>query len=504
MHVFHISSNVHNVDVINISLSDHCAIGLRWKLGTSSGFSRHVTMEYKRPKNIVKHTVVPSVMHDLSTVNYFDSVNEKLSCFNNALISFQDSTFRKVVRRISRPSQPKWFNVRVKSEIEKRNYYKKHGLIELFKLQRNKVVNLIRFEKSSYYKNLLINAKGDCRKLWSNFKQALGKNISTPTPVLKINNSVLTDALETASAFNTYFTNISAHVTEKLPKNYDYIPSDDFIDFLSNKLEGVAKFALPYISEEKVLQYLNKLDERKATGEDNISVSLLHLAGINIVFPLCSIINCSIATSSYPSLWKVAKVFSLHKGGSTQDINNYMPISILSAASKIIEKHSYQSFYSYLLENQLLTDSQFGFRTGMSCCSCLTSIVDYWLSHINSDKIVGLITIDFRKAFDVLPHDILLQKLDLYGCDQKTVSWFKSYLTDRCQFVNVDKVSSDFGYLKLGVPQGSILGPLIFNLFINDLHLHIKFCNIFSYADDTNLTVTGDSQKILKPNLLLI
>ena len=171
--------HVHNVDVINISLSDHCAIGLRWKLGTSSGFSRHVTMEYKRPKNIVKHTVVPSVMHDLSTVNHYDSVNEKLSCFNNALISFQDSTFRKVVRRISRPSQPKWFNVRVKSEIEKRNYYKKHGLIELFKLQRNKVVNLIRFEKSSYYKNLLINAKGDCRKLWSNFKQALGKNIST-------------------------------------------------------------------------------------------------------------------------------------------------------------------------------------------------------------------------------------------------------------------------------------------------------------------------------------
>ena len=135
-------------------------------------------------------------------------MNEKLSCFNNALISFQDSTFRKVVRRISRPSQPKWFNVRVKSEIEKRNYYKKHGLIELFKLQRNKVVNLIRFEKSSYYKNLLINDKGDCRKLWSNFKQALGKNISTPTPVLKINNSVLTDALETANAFNTYFTNI--------------------------------------------------------------------------------------------------------------------------------------------------------------------------------------------------------------------------------------------------------------------------------------------------------
>ena len=98
-----------------------------------------------------------------------------------------------------------------------------------------------------------------------------------------------------------------------------------------------------------------------------------------------------------------------------------------------------------------------------------------------------------------MPHDILLQKL--YGCDQKTVSWFKSYLTDRCQFVNVDKASSDFGYLKLGVPQGSILGPLTFNLFINDLHLHIKFCNIFSYANDTNLTITGDSLKNIETKL---
>ena len=98
-----------------------------------------------------------------------------------------------------------------------------------------------------------------------------------------------------------------------------------------------------------------------------------------------------------------------------------------------------------------------------------------------------------------MPHDILLQKL--YGCDQKTVSWFKSYLTDRCQFVNVDKASSDFGYLKLGVPQGSILGPLTFNLFINDLHLHIKFCNIFSYANDTNLTTTGDSLKNIETKL---
>ena len=104
----------------------------------------------------------------------------------------------------------------------------------------------------------------------------------------------------------------------------------------------------------------------------------------------------------------------------------------------------------------MLTDSKFRFRTGMSC---LTSMVDYWLSHVNSDKIVGLITIDFRKAFDVLPHDILLQKLDLYGCDQKTVSWFKSYLTDRCQFVNVDKASSDFAYLKLGVPEGFHFRP---------------------------------------------
>jgi hypothetical protein len=135
-------------------------------------------------------------------------------------------------------------------------------------------------------------------------------------------------------------------------------------------------------------------------------------------------------------------------------------------------------------------------------------MVDKCISAINNDNLVGLAAIDFRKAFDVLPHDILTQKLSLYGCDHQTVTWFSSYLTNRVQQVSINNTLSEAGYLSQGVPQGSILGPLLFSLFINDLPLHIENCDIFSYADDTNLTVSAitieDIQNKLSRDLTVV
>ena len=195
--------------------------------------------------------------------------------------------------------------------------------------------------------------------------------------------------------------------------------------FLLTRLPGKPKFSLPHISVDTVLSYLDNLNVRKSAGLDNIRVSLLKMASPNLILPLCNIIN----------------------------------------------KHVHDSFYLYLSTNDLICHSQFGFRKNYSCFTCLASLVNEWYNIINKDMIVGCIALDCRKAFDVLSHKILLIKLALYGCDELTLSWFHSYLSDRTRYVYLNDVQSHVGYTRQGEPQGSILGRLLFILFINDLSL---------------------------------
>ena len=128
-----------------------------------------------------------------------------------------------------------------------------------------------------------------------------------------------------------------------------------------------------------------------------------------MVLSLCNIINSSIDDGTFPTVWKYAKVFALHKGGSPSDINNYRPISVLLVCSKIIECHVHNSFSLYLSDNFLLCDSQSGFRKHNSCFTCLSKMIYDWLHQLNTDKFIGFITLDFRKAFDILTHDIILK-----------------------------------------------------------------------------------------------
>ena len=179
------------------------------------------------------------------------------------------------------------------------------------------------------------------------------------------------------------------------------------------------------------------MNVHKATGLDNISAHLLRNLCPSIVTTLCDIVNWSIESGVFPSSWKKAKVVPLHKGGPANERDNYRPISILSTASKILEQHVHNHLYNYLVTNGLLCDSQSGFRKNHSCNTCLTNICEICYKNINNGHIVGLVALDFRKAFDILNFDILCKKLKLYGCNDKTVTWFKSYLTNRNQCVNI-------------------------------------------------------------------
>ena len=236
---------------------------------------------------------------------------------------------------------------------------------------------------------------------------------------------------------------------------------------------------------------------------DSIGPRLLKIAP-NVLTPgITYMINKSLASGVFPGIWKHAKVNPIFKAGSKDDVNNYRPISILPTLSKIIEKWIQIKLMSYLNKHTLLHENQSGFRKNHSTESALILMTDTWLKAINEGKLVGCAMIDFRKAFDLVDHQLLLKKLRIYQFSDMSLSWFKSYLSNRTQQVVINDCSSVNGDVLCGVPQGSILGPLLFLLFINDLPLSLNdsAISVDLYADDTTLYSSASDKTSLETNL---
>ena len=233
---------------------------------------------------------------------------------------------------------------------------------------------------------------------------------------------------------------------------------------------------------------------------DGLSARLLKAAAPAISPSLTNIINQSLSTGVFPEKWKTARVAPLHKAGDKSDKGNYRPISILCVVSKIIERHVHESLYKYFTENGLLYIAQSGFRAFHSCETALIKLVDKWTENIENGLLNGIVFLDLRKAFDLVDTNILLQKLELYGCDENSMLWFKSYLQGRQQCVQYKGQFSAKQSVTHGVPQGSILGPLLFIVYMNDLPLFLNN-PIDMFADDSTLHCSGKTIPELETKL---
>ncbi|KAL5270295.1 hypothetical protein ACHWQZ_G001139 [Mnemiopsis leidyi] len=235
--------------------------------------------------------------------------------------------------------------------------------------------------------------------------------------------------------------------------------------------------------------------KNKSTLDCKIEPLKIAITSQKFTETFAKVINSSFSSGIFPSALKSAKVIPIHKGGSKLEVSNYRPISLLGSFSKIYEKLMHGRVLDFLDKNNSLFENQYGFRPGRSCEHALLNAQYSILQSLNKNQISLLLLLDYSKAFDVLDHSTLLYKLDHYGIRGIAKEWFESYLTNRNQFVSINGNCSESKQIEYGVPQGSILGPLLFVIYINDLPGICNLAKFILYADDANIIVTGSSME---------
>ena len=504
------SDNILESGTLPLSLSDHLPVYTAWRSRpVISKSSSHDTISFRSSKNLN----VENLLSDLdcipwNTLDMFTDVNEALEhwyCLFNGVLN---THLPIKTRRVKRQFQPEWFSNSISDAIKQRNCL--HALAvrhntdihwREYRSARNRVVHLIRQSKRDFFQESIKSNLDNPRHLWRIIRNIAPANYSKLPSHLTVNGITYNKSIDIANLFNSHFANIASAVQLHPP---DSPPDWNFLhEFILSKLPNNKSFVIPPVTSSFVFDSLSHLSTRKAVGLDGLSGYCLKMSAPSIATSLTAIFNLSISSNTFPDIWKMAKVSPLFKDGSLFDCSNYRPISILPILSKILERHVHTSLYDFLSSHDLLSDSQFGFRKSRSCELALTDLIDRILTNMDNRLLNGLLLVDLKKAFDLVDHSVLLFKLNSYGCSPSSVEWFTSYLSNRSQRTTFKGVLSESCPMSLGVPQGSILGPLFFLLFINDLPLYVSLdVDLTMFADDTSALVTGPSFSCLNNRLI--
>ena len=431
----------------------------------------------------------------------YDSINKLLD---------KHMPLRKITKKEHKMTFKPWITNDILQKINVKNkLYNKYTkcknpdlkteIFTSYKFHRNQLVQVIKSSKKSFYQNYFTENNKNLRKIWLGIKEIV--NIKSKTQVLPtcltVNNSNITDPVQISNQFNDYFSNIADNILNERK----FHGTKYFSEFLSDPSPNCITDEFIPTDEREIIDLISQLKTNKGKGPNSIPTTILHLIKLEIAKPLASIINLSFSTGIHPDKLKIAQVMPVFKKGSRLETCNYRPISLLSNINKIFEKVMYSRVYNYINKSDCFYPLQFGFRGKHSTNHALISIVDEINEALDKKKVVAGIFVDFQKAFDTVNHEILLKKLSHYGIKGNINNWFRSYLLDRKQFVSILGFNSAYSTIHHGVPQGSVLGPLLFLIYINDLNKAIKFSTTYHFADDTNLLRVDVSYKKLQSNI---
>ena len=351
------------------------------------------------------------------------------------------------------------------------------------------MTTLIRAAKKTYYAEKLENCKHDAKQTWNILNSVLGRqNRSNLPSSININNSSNSDPRTISDYFNSYFINIGPNLANKIMR-----PGVTFQDFLNHIKSPASSFFLSPTDKDEILSICKLLKSGTSSGFDDIKTDIIKAVADHVAFPLTHIFNLSLSTGVVPSRLKIAQVIPIFKNGDCHDSCNYRPISVLPVFSKILERNMHKRLYNFISRFNILDNCQFGFRPNRSSYMAILKVYNIISNDLDNKKHTLGIFLDLSKAFDTINHDILLSKLTHYCIRGNAFDWFRSYLTDRSQCVSYNRCNSSFSNICRGVPQGSILGPLLFIIYMNDITMSSRFFSYILFADDTNLLASDSN-----------
>ena len=338
-------------------------------------------------------------------------------------------------------------------------------LWEEFRILRNRATGLQRKDKKSWETGQLDHLGNTSAKLWRNLKGWLGWKNSGPPTKLFYQGRMVTSPQGLADTMNSFFIEKVKNLRANLPP----CTSDPLSHLKMAMATRTSIFALKPVHPDTVVNVVKNLKNSKSTGLDNIDVRTLKIIVEDIAPALTHVINLSITSMVFPNVWKLAKLVPLLKKGDPLCPSNYRPVALLSVLSKVLEKVVFMQVVEYMESNALIHPSHHGSRARHSTCTAVIEMYDSWVNSIEDGNMAGVMMLDLSAAFDLVDHHLLLQKLELMGFDKPATVWMWSYLHARSQCVYVDGKLSDFKAVSVGVPQGSVLGALLYILFVNDL-----------------------------------
>ena len=447
-----------------------------------------------------------------NNVNFEEEIHSKFRDIPNITYDIFEETYLKVLdnhapikKKILRSNENPFMTKALRKAIMVRSKLKKKFLKNRSKLnwrkyknQRNFCTNLLKQTKRNYFSNLNLSSLSDSRKFWKKIKPLFSdKGASSNKIIICDNENIISDEKKVADLMNNHFTNITKElnlkpdvIPDKRPYTLDSI-IDKFKDHKSIKIiktfHNIPKNAFTFkeVSTSEIENAIKDLKINKGSLSNCIPAKIIKENSSTCILYLKQLINESILSSTFPNKLKLAEVIPIYKKGDPLDKENYRPISLLSHVSKIYERILFNQINDYI--EPYLSELLTGFRKNHGTQHSLMRMIEDWKKLLDKGYHIGVVYMDLSKAFDVLKHDLLLAKLEAYGFTYDSIRYIQSYLTDRMQRTNVNSQFSIWEKTHIGVPQGSILGPLFFNIYINDIFHFVNKCTLCNYADDNTM-----------------
>jgi len=488
--------------IICMDISDHMPIFMFVGKSNSNNNNQPLLIKKRQLTECALQTIVNKLSN--TDWNYLNnkSVNDAYQHFSNELDNIIEhaAPIKTIKIPASKVIRDPWMTSGLlKSSRTLNNLYKKklgkdktHQNFTKYRSYRNKYNELKRITRQNYYNEVFQKYRHNAKNTWSVINSLIGRSNdkSTISETFKINDINISNHDQIAEEFFDFFTKVGPQYAREIPRS-KYHP----MHYMQNRNQTNMFMAPTDVHE--ITKIIDSLKNKSSSGHDKLTSSFIKQIKNEIAKPIEILVNKSLESGVVPDLLKLAKVIPIYKSKNKQLLNNYRPISLLPIISKILEKIMHKRLSGFLSSQGILYPSQYGFRNKHSTIHAVNEFVNDTIDSFEKKQCTLGVFLDLSKAFDTIDHKILLSKLECYGVRGIALDWFRNYLQNRKQYVQFKDSKSTVHNIPCGVPQGSVLGPLLFIIYTNDLPNCLSLCKAILFADDTTVYLSSSDTNYL-------